>query len=259
MAYENVWAAVLEIVDRHARTERSLSRAMRLTEAEWLGSGLEPADGTAYGRAVRMPSAALHGARRALRSRVLATAMPDATAVVELGSGWGNNLIDLYLAGGPRVPYFALEPTSSGRAAAERLAALEPALDLTACAFDLTAPDYGSLPRGRVLVFTSHAIEQVRKLPDEAITGLLDLGEVLCVHFEPIGWQIREGAEVGATREYSQANDYNENLWPLLEGLAQRGEIVIETVEPDIVHHKTWNASSLVIWRSVTEGRVVTG
>lgn len=252
-AYERVWAEVADAAERHAAREGSLARALRLTEAEWIGASLEAADGTAYGKRVVLPKAALHGARRALHSHVLSTALPEADLVVELGSGWGNNLLDLHLAGGPRARFFALEPTRFGRAAVERLAALDPSLDLTTLYFDYERPDYRALPSGRrLLVFTSHSIEQISQLPEAVITGLFSLAEeIVGVHFEPVGWQIRPdtGIEAGARRDYSLANGYNENLWPLLNELAVAGELTIETVVPDIVHHKVWNASSLIVWR----------
>jgi hypothetical protein len=251
--YEAVWADVAKSAARHAAHESSLSRAFRLTEAEWVGASVEAADGTAYGKRVTLPKAALHGARRALHSHVLTTVMPDADLVVELGSGWGNNLLDLYLAGGPRGRYFALEPTRLGRQAVESLATLEPSLDLTALPFDYERPDYGSLPTAdRLLVFTSHSVEQIQQLPEVAITRLFEIAdEIVGVHFEPVGWQIDPAAagEVGATRAYSEANGYNENLWPLLNELADAAELTIETVVPDILHHKIWNASSLIVWR----------
>ena len=75
------------------------------------------------------------------------------------------------------------------------------------------------------------------------------------VHFEPIGWQIREArglpeAEVGSTRAYSEKMRYNRNLWALLSDMEQRGFVAIDTAEPDIIGHMAKNASSLVIWRS---------
>jgi hypothetical protein len=59
------------------------------------------------------------------------------------GKRLGKYLVDLYLWGGPNVRYFALEPTSSGRACM--------------------------------------SIEQVPELPKEALTGLFGLGESLTV------------------------------------------------------------------------------
>jgi len=216
--------------------------------------GLNPTKGTALGKVVRLPRAAFIGARRALRMRALMdVCLPETTVVIELGSGWGINLLDLFLSGGPRTAsYYALEPTESGRECTELLASLEPALRLATLPFDFHGADYSKLPHDNphVLVFTSHALEQIPELREEAISGLFELGaSITGVHFEPIGWQIEENTTgIGATREYSLKHSFNQNLWPLLSKLDSEGEIAIETVVPDILHHKVENASSLVIW-----------
>jgi len=126
-----------------------------------------------------------------------------------------------------------------------------PDLELTALPFDFEEPRY-ELPTDNehVLVFTCHSIEQITELPLEAITGLFGLGASLTVvHFEPIGWQIGGGTVAAATEEHSRHRRYNQNLWPLLGGLADAGEIQIETVAPDIIGLRTTIASSLVVWR----------
>lgn len=252
--YEPVWDRVQAIADRVLGAgETELSRALRLIEADWRDMDLTRAVATAYGMRIELPRAAIIGAREALRMRVLIDHVRDDTSyVVELGSGWGNNLLNLHVSGGPRVPYFALEPTESGRALTNQLAALEDDLEVTTAPFDFMDPVY-DLPRGKhVLVFSSHAIEQVPELPEEALTGLLDVGDaVTAVHFEPIGWQVREGAELGATRDYALRQGYNQNLLALVQRLERDGKIAIDLIEPDIYGHKHKNASTLVIWRSV--------
>lgn len=255
--YETNWGAVLSSIHRHIDAgERSLSRVLRLTEAEWRTMDLRPTKGTSLGEKVVMPRAALFGARQTMRMRALAKACrPNTTMIVELGSGWGNNLLDFYLSGGPRdARYYALEPTRAGRECVSTLASLEPDLRLAALAFDYRAPDYSALPTDNphVVVFTSHSIETVPQLSESVITKLLERGtSVTGVHFEPIGWQIPNNTNnVGATQDYSRNNRYNENLWALLSDLVARSLITIETVTPDIFHHKTYNASTLVIWHT---------
>jgi hypothetical protein len=171
--------------------------------------------------------------------------------VVELGAGWGNNLADLYLWGGPKVPYYALEPTGSGRSCATLLAELAPELDLVALPFDYERPSY-DLPRDNehVLVLTCMSIEQITDLRREALTGLFALGESMTVvHFEPLGWQIRGDPESSKAREYARHRGYNTNLWPLLVELAEAGELTIDRVVPDMIGHKRKEPSSLVVWR----------
>ena len=255
--YERAWGDVLGLLkQRLADGERSLARVLRSTEAEWRRMDTAPADGIAYGRPVRMPRSALYAAKQSLLIRtVAAQCRQDTGLIVELGSGWGQNLADLYLAGGPRdAAYRGLELTPTGRACTELLAGLEPNLDLSALPFDYRAPDYRALPRvgGHVVIFSYHSIEQIPELREDVVTGLLDLGaSVSGVHFEPIGWQVEgHSADLGATEEYARQKHYNRNLLPLLTALRSRGMITISEVVPDIIHFKPFNASTMVVWQS---------
>jgi hypothetical protein len=248
--YEAVWAPVLAAARRHAQAEGQLSRALRLTEAEWRQMSVEPKEGAAFGKPVILPRTVLMAGRQALHSRLLIEHCPkDPDLIVELGSGWSVNLLDLYLSGGPRTAYVALEPTLAGRTAAEVLAALEPGLDFHARPFDFHHPDYTGLRGQRALVFTAHSIEQIPELSRAAITGLFDIAPTLtCVHFEPIGWQTGIRSERGATRKYAELADYNRNLWPLLQSLEAEGEITIRRMVPDFFGQKRKNTTTMVVW-----------
>jgi hypothetical protein len=258
-AYNENWTGILDAIrDRLAAGECSLPRVLALVESDWRKLDLRPTEGTAFGRRVILPRAALFGARKRLFMSVLVGVCRSSTAmVVELGSGWGNNLLELYLSGGPSAAkYYALEPTEAGRECTRLLARLEPSLEVVALPFDYRAPDYSGVSKtnSHVVVFTSHSIETIPQLTENVITGLFALGESITgVHFEPIGWQIRDNESgIGSTREYALKSHYNENLWMLLSTLAKQGRIVIETTMPDIFHFKTYNASSLVIWHVPT-------
>jgi hypothetical protein len=268
--YDTAWGHVLTVAKaRIDAGENSLSRVLRQVEAEWRStSGLKPVGGAALGNAIEMPMAALIGARQALWRQVLIDACrPDTSLIVEIGSGWGQNLLDLYLGGGPRrATYFALEPSQSGRTCFSLLASLEPALTARSAAYDYSQPCYEDVPRGHAhaLIFTSHSIEPEPELNREVLTELFPLAsELTVVHFEPVGWQIRaerglEAARVGATKEYSEAKKYNRNLWELLVDLEKLGRIDLLTADPDIFCHKRFNVSSLIIWaprKSIDEER----
>jgi len=257
--YEGKWGSVRDFAARVVESgEGDLSRAVRRVEAEERELTLEPQAGMALGERVTLPRAAMTGARRDLIQRILLDACTAETAmVVELGSGGGMNLLNLHLWGGPRVSYHALEPTESGRACTEILAALDPGLDLTTAPFDFEQPRYDALPRAdaHVLVFTVHSIEQVTEVPREAITGLFGLGtSVTGVHFEPVGWQVVDEPDP-ASRDYAVRQRYNRNLWPLLRELEPSGELTIDTVVPDLFGDKYKNPATLIVWHTPAADR----
>ncbi len=254
--YERAWRQIHDLAAGLVDAgEHDLSRVVRLVEAEWRSMDASPAPGIAFGERITLPRAALIGGRRDLVMRVLiAQCTPQTQMVVELGSGWGHNLLNLYLAGGPRVPYYALEPSESGRATAGLLAALAPELELRTLPFEFRDAPY-DLPADNehVLVFTAHSIEQVRQLPRGALTGLFRLGRsVTCVHFEPIGWHLREDSLAESSRRHGARRHYNENLWALLDELERSGDVVVDEVVPDIIGHKDRNPSTLVVWRTAS-------
>jgi hypothetical protein len=190
-----------------------------------------------------------------LRS-VLEMCGSSADTVIELGSGWGNYLMRIWLSGGPRdARYYACEYTRTGRACTEALATLEPGLKIVPVAFDYRQPDFSAIePGARTVVYTSHSVEQVDVLPRALFEKLLALSdEVVGLHLEPVGWQVRRerGERLPAFSEAHQRRcqkyEYNRNLWPLLLQLEADGLIAIQEAIPDIVG-MSYNPATLIRW-----------
>lgn len=117
-------------------------------------------------------------------------------AVVELGSGYGLQLFRLFLGGGPRhARYIGGEASPAGRALAQRLAALEPAMDFESRNLNLAAMNLGFLmPYRRILLFTAWSAMYLTATPAHLFEALAALpGEVWCVFCEPFGGQIDAG------------------------------------------------------------------
>jgi len=120
----------------------------------------------------------------------------DTTGVVELGSGWCSNIFQLYIAYGAtrsrKLIYYGGEYTREGQLCAKFLAAHDGQIPLRCFSFDFRNPDVTFLQRqrGHVLVFTSHAVEQVDNINAELFQQLREIpNPVTVVHFEPVGWQ----------------------------------------------------------------------
>lgn len=125
-------------------------------------------------------------------SEMLCDFADDVDTIVELGSGYGLQLFKLYHAGAPAsARYVGAEISSSGRALAETLAALEPGLRFESRDFDLSRPDWSILDGSRkALIFSSWALMYPHFLPNDFFEGLSRwAGAATLVFCEPLGYQ----------------------------------------------------------------------
>ena len=124
------WPEIGRIVERVCQSESDLPRVLgRVVREE---NGDEPLGALTFVIGAATVSAAqvtAHGAHQALITETVLQACRDQTQlVVELGSGWGRNLLALWLGGGPRdARYVGAEYTEAGRRVYGRLAELDPA------------------------------------------------------------------------------------------------------------------------------------
>ncbi|MEW5726365.1 MAG: hypothetical protein AB1918_00925 [Pseudomonadota bacterium] len=177
-------------------------------------------------------------------------------AIVELGSGFGQKLFQLYLAGGPgNIPYFGAELWEEGRRGAERLAALEPALDFRSVAFDFNAPDLSFLAGFRkVLLFTNAALCNVTTLPGDLMERLSAAApQVMGYHFEFVGHQIRRDVPALAWF-YRMADErkYNTNFVQLFLDAHRGNRIRAHFLAPDVYDVSSGHPVTVAIWSGGT-------
>lgn len=255
---EEKWPAVARWIEAEIEAEpdagltQILSRVGHGQRGE--GDPLETRRYVLEGNEVQISPGAAIGAARGVVLDLIADACDDDTdLLVELGSGWGNILLSAWAAGGPlRALYVAAEYTSAGRDAASTLAGLDPALDFRAVDFDYHDPDLSGLGvREHAVLFSPHSIEQIPAVTPrlfEAIRGVAK--RVTCLHFEPVGFQVR-GYEGGrSTRDYAMRHDYNLNLMETLQAEADAGRIEIDFVRTDVFGLNPDNPTTIVRWRS---------
>ena len=196
------------------------------------------------------------GQRAALHRTLLLSAMtPETDAVVELGSGDGLNLFNLWMAGAPaKARYHALEITAIGRLCTELLGQLVPRMKVSAHPYDYFKPNYDEIPGGakHMMVFSSGSIEQCDQLPEQVITGLLDKAETITgVHTEPVSWQMPNDADPHYVETHHQRCiefGFNQNFWPLMQDLEKRGLLEITSTMPHIFG-RAKHPYALITWR----------
>lgn len=175
-------------------------------------------------------------------------------AIVEMGSGMGLRLFELYLAGGPaNIPYFGAELFPSGRAVADRLAALEPGLDFRSVPFDLKAPDFSFLAGfRRVLLFSNAAVYCVQHLPASFFATLASAAPVtIGAHFELLSHQTGSGLDPQSSH-YAQAvkNRRNEDFFPLLLAAERDGTLGLDYLGPHIYSVSSNHPVTVALWHA---------
>jgi hypothetical protein len=252
------WPAVLARVDQLLAMTPAISLERAVTgvaRAEHLGDsgGLERSSACLGGRLVVLERAMVLAAWRAfVVESVLAWSDPQPDLILELGSGWGRNLFDVWSAGGPAESrYVGAELTRSGRTAAERLASLEPRMNFTSVSFDFRSVDLAALrTTGSAVVLTAYAIQQVPWLAPDVLSAIATIADrVVCIHLEDIGWQIPDRKTVGSSAEYAAANDYNRNLYKLVSDARASGALEVLDIRTDVIGLNPRDAASLVVWR----------
>lgn len=210
--YEATWAGLRAVIDEHiaAGETNAAEIARAATDHESLYS-MQPAFQYYLGGAQTPPMQLVveNGAYVAkpitthdppfvhILRQVLAENPDRFQHVVELGSGFGRNLLFLreaLMEIGITVPELhACEYTQTGRAATKALADAEKIL-IHVHAFDYRRADLSFLPEGAsVLFFTSHSLEQVTVAPASFVEEMLRRTvDCVCFHFEPVGWQFEK-------------------------------------------------------------------
>lgn len=164
--------------------------------------------------------------------------------VIELGAGWGRNLLLAWMYGSnPTAQYIAGEFTAAGRRAANALAERTQGFDMTAVEFDYHSPNLDRVQHaGRATIFTAHSIEQIPHVSRDVIDVMRAIADdVTIVNFEPVGWQIR-GNDMSP---YADKHDYNRNFWGVL---SEVGAQVLE-VDVDVVGLNPDNPTSKIVWK----------
>lgn len=206
------------------------------------------------GEIVTLPAPHASAAIAAAVTRLIGEATaPETETIIELGAGWGRNLFLVYLSGlAPRrARYYALELAESARMTAVLLRNLEPSLSFAAQDFDFHAPNYESIQASDApaLVVTVHAAEQIPALKPTVFTKLIArLPNLSGLHIEPVGFQVSQTSRANAA--YAEKNDYNRDLWRVLQDLAREGVIEISETRVDFMGLNPTNPSTIIRWQT---------
>lgn len=171
----------------------------------------------------------------------------NSETIVELGCGLGDKL--LKVAGFLKSPVsYGGEFTASG-VECGRLLAMRYEIPAQFGHFDYNDPStLASVPKN-ALVYTSHSIEQIPKLSESFIEGLIQRSPRCVIHLEPCYEDQDVTTLTGLLRRrYIELNDYNLNLVGLLRSLEGQGRLRILDHCPNVLSDTPFNPTSVIIW-----------
>jgi hypothetical protein len=268
--YERAWGDQLEAAHRFAAEGANLARVLACFEQ----GGLDAANremlaryGLRFlGRRIDVPTDdyIYQGplCELSVHTEISRHIEEDTVNIVELGSGFGKNLFQLWLNGGPpKAKYLAFEFTVNGRKCTSYLASLEPGIQLETRAFDYYAPKIEGFDRNaKTFVFSSYSIEQIPTIGTAVFEELLAMpGLVKVVHVEPVGWQRPRGSITDAlelqlqdeVERFARASRFNTDLLAVCEGLRAARRIEIEAIKYDFLAGRPDLPATVIIWKPV--------
>lgn len=177
--------------------------------------------------------------------------------IIELGCGYGRNLVELFYNGGPKIPYYGGELTESGRAIGDALASLSKEQTISFHAFDHVSPDLSWMPPcKRAFIYTVHSIEQVHKIDTaffECIAGAAE--HVIGLHLEPFGFQVDPdfGDVTKIQAEQFHAKKWNINFYETLKQAEENGTLSVDFIKTEqFFPEDPLNPTSVAIWQNKT-------
>lgn len=193
--------------------------------------------------------------RQQIIGNLIAPLVQADTALFDLGSGWGRHAL-MFAYRFPRLTVHAGELSLAGQAVTDELAQR---FSLPVETFDFNYLEWQDLaervrncPQRRIIIFTSHSIEQVTFVDKAMWLALLhSRKEVSFIHIEPVGWQIAANSASCYSQppmfEHGPGAGYNKNLIAIIDSLAFEGLIRDLDVAPDYISMSRFKNSGTLI------------
>lgn len=198
-----------------------------------------------------LPLVEAHAQHVALCASAMSAYAAGATALVELGAGYGSTILGVHhTAGFPDLPLYAAEYSLVGVGTIRDLAR-NSGLTITAgkCDFYASAIDNLNIPPGSI-IFTSYAAHYVPQLTTGFFRMISALRPAAVFHFEPcLEHYLVDTIHGLMCRRYVQMNDYNRNLVSLLHSQQEQGILEILDERPSVIGANPLLPISVLGWK----------
>lgn len=173
---------------------------------------------------------------------------PDDT-LVELGCGWGRNLL-YALDKGLCQRAIGGEYTEEGQKLGQLIGKqFDLSLDINPFDYYKPDPEFMKCLKDTV-VFTHNSIEQISYMPEETIQAIAENRPKAVIHFEPIyEYRTKDTMLHYIWKRYTEVNDYNRNLITVLKKLEQQGLLNILEERKHALGLNAFNPGSYIVWQ----------
>lgn len=177
--------------------------------------------------------------------------------VFDAGCGTGDILAELVSSDpGTRIKYFGGEIAANGRTCLEKLAGVMRKPNVKAVPFDIWNPDFSFLGDTKRLLFLANfALVYANPFPSDFWLKLFAaVPDIHVVMFEPLSFAMPDLAPKPLfTRERAKAYNIAENLYAVIQDLAQKGLIRIEEIVPDMTGLTIYSPVTLLRFRTLAK------
>lgn len=174
----------------------------------------------------------------------------DASAIVELGAGYGSVIVDLArrpeFAG---IPAYGLDLTPAGAELIGRMSAAE-GVNVNSGLCDMLARDVTdtAIPEG-ALIYTSYAAHYEPRHSESFVEGIAAMRPRAVILIEPCHEHCDDATLLGLLRRrYIEVNDYNTNLVTLLHEQSEAGKVKILDERKAAFGPNPLLAASVIVW-----------
>lgn len=189
---------------------------------------------------------------------VLEPYLDGASALVELGAGYGSKILGLAdrSPAFTKIPLVAAEYTENGCELIRRIGhACKREIAVGNCDFRSLKIDAGLVPENAV-IFTSSAVHYVPELSEGFSDFLLTLKPKAIIHFEPFYEHFStDSIHELMCRRYMELNDYTRNLMSVINKCVESGRALIQNVMKNSMGANPFLPISVVEWKPVENGR----
>ncbi len=189
----------------------------------------------------------------ALYAEVLTPHLKNASALVEMGAGFGSKLLNLAKQKTfAHLPLFAAEFTESGQKLLRLLSEREGhPVDVGFCDFGDPLSCALPIPTGSV-IFTSYAAHYIPELPANFPNFFAKFKPQRVIHFEPCYEHFDSGQLHDLMcQRYFQLNDYTRNLVSVLKNAQAQGKLRIMREEKKVLGGNPFLPVSILEWEPI--------